>query len=50
MTPQTFTTGRIQDPALRQLMAKMSIREDEGFTQRYPGEYNCRMEITQQPG
>ena len=24
----------------------MAIHEDEEFTRRYPGEYNCRIEIT----
>ncbi len=50
VTPATFTPEGIRDPALRHLIGKMSIRENERFTQKYPAEYNCRLEITQQPG
>ena len=50
VTPVAFTQERIHDPALRKLVGKMSIRENEAFTQKYPGEYNCRMEITEQSG
>ena len=46
VTSASFTDQRIQDPALRTLIGKMAIHEDEEFTRRYPGEYNCRIEIT----
>lgn len=50
ITPNSFTNQRINDPALRQLIAKTSIEEDEDFTRRYPEEYNCRMEVTDKSG
>jgi 2-methylcitrate dehydratase len=46
VTPASFTAERVQDPALRPLIAKMTIDEDTAFTQRFPQEYNCRMEVT----
>lgn len=46
VTPASFTAERVRDPALRPLMAKMTIAEDATFTQRFPQEYNCRMEVT----
>jgi 2-methylcitrate dehydratase len=46
VTPASFTTERVRDPALRPLIAKMSIDEDNDFTQRFPQEGNCRMEVT----
>lgn len=46
VTPASFTAERVQDPALRPLIAKMSIDEDQDFTQCFPQQYNCRMEVT----
>ncbi|MSQ06428.1 MAG: MmgE/PrpD family protein [Dehalococcoidia bacterium] len=50
VTPASFTTQRIGDPALRPLIAKMTIEENPEFTQRYPAEYNCRIEVTTRAG
>jgi len=46
VTPASFTAERVHDPALRPLIAKMTMGEDPTFTQRFPQEYNCRMEVT----
>lgn len=50
VTPASFTPDKIQSPALRQLITKMTIEEDLEFTQRFPGELNCRMEVTSTSG
>jgi 2-methylcitrate dehydratase len=50
VTPGSFTTERIQSPALRQLMSKMTVEEDVEFTQAFPDELNCWMEITTTSG
>ncbi|MEK7815184.1 MAG: MmgE/PrpD family protein, partial [Chloroflexota bacterium] len=50
VTPASFSPQRIQDPALRPLIARMSIEEDPEFTRRYPAEANCRMEVTTRSG
>ena len=50
ITPESFTNQRIDDPALRQLIARTTIEEDKDFTRRYPEEYNCRMEVTDKSG
>jgi 2-methylcitrate dehydratase len=50
VTPASFAPDRIRDPALRQLIAKMTIEEDAEFTERFPGELNCRMEVTSASG
>jgi 2-methylcitrate dehydratase len=50
VTPASFTPDRIHSPALRQLMSKMTIEEDAGFTQAFPDELNCWMEITSRSG
>jgi len=50
VTPASFTNERIQDPAVRQLMSKMTIEEDSEFTERFPDELTCRMEITNTSG
>ena len=50
VTPASFTTDRIHSPALRQLMSKMTIEEDAEFTQAFPKEFNCWMEITSRSG
>jgi 2-methylcitrate dehydratase len=46
----TFNDERIHDPALRTLIAKFTMEEVPNFTQRYPEEYNCRIEITDESG
>jgi 2-methylcitrate dehydratase len=50
ITPASFTSARLQDPAVHRLMAKMTIEEDIDFTQRFPAEYNCHMEVTTTSG
>jgi 2-methylcitrate dehydratase len=50
VTPESFTNDRILSPALRQLISKMTIEEDLEFTQHYPEELNCWMEITSASG
>ena len=50
VTPASFTDQRIHDPALRTLISRMTVQEDEGFTRSYPGEFNCRIEITDRSG
>ena len=50
VTPATFTAASIADPALREIIGKMTIEEDADFTRRYSAEYNCHMEITTKDG
>lgn len=45
VTPNSFTAQRIADPSLRDLMGKMTISEGPGFTEKYPQQYNCRIEV-----
>jgi len=46
----TFTGPRIQDPALRALMRKLTVVEDPDFTRRYPAESCTRIEVTTTAG
>ena len=50
VTPGSFTPQRIADPSLRSLMARMTIVERAEFTENYPQQYNCRIEITSTDG
>ena len=50
VTPASFTPEKIADPALRALMGRMTLTEGPGFTEKYPGQYNCRIEITTRAG
>ena len=50
VTPASFTPEKIADPALRALMGRMTLTEGPGFTEKYPGQYNCRIEITTHSG
>jgi len=50
ISSDTFTAQRIQDPELRTIINKMNIQEDMEFTRKYPGEHNCRIEITGKTG
>lgn len=45
VTPNSFSAQRIADPSLRDLMGKMTMSEGPGFTEKYPQQYNCRIEI-----
>ena len=50
VTPNSFTAQRIADPSLRRLMSRMTMSEGPGFTESYPQQYNCRIEIVLKNG
>ena len=50
VTPGSFTPQRIADPSLRSLMARMTMTEGPGFTENYPDQYNCRIEVVASGG
>jgi 2-methylcitrate dehydratase len=50
VTPASFTRERLQDPAVRQLIARMTVEEDPGFTDRFPEDYPCLLEVTTKTG
>ena len=50
VTPATFAPSRIQDPALRSLIRKLTVVEEPEFTRRYPTESCTRIEVTTTDG
>ena len=50
VTPATFAPLRIQDPALRPLIKKLTVVEEPEFTRRYPAESCTRIEVTTTDG
>ena len=50
VTPGSFTPQRITDATKRATMAKMTLTEDKEFTANYPGQYNCRITVTDRYG
>ena len=50
VTPATFTSASLADPALRTIIGKITIEEDAEFTRRYSAEYNCHLEIATNDG
>ncbi|MCY4417998.1 MAG: MmgE/PrpD family protein [Chloroflexi bacterium] len=50
VTPATFAPDRIADAGLRTIINKMRIDENPEFTERYPQQYNCRMEVIKNNG
>jgi 2-methylcitrate dehydratase len=50
VTPATFAPSRIQDPALRSLIKKLTVVEEPEFTRRYPAESCTRIEVTTTDG
>lgn len=50
VTPATFAPLRLQDPALRPLIKKLTVVEDPEFTRRYPAESCTRVEVTTTSG
>lgn len=50
VTPATFAPDGIADEGLRSIINKMRIEENAEFTERYPAEYNCRIEVIKANG
>jgi 2-methylcitrate dehydratase len=50
VTPASFDQAHLHNPALHDLIAKMSVEEDADFTRRFSEDYLCRMEITTTSG
>ena len=50
VTPATFAPDQIADAGLRTIINKMRIEENPEFTERYPAEYNCRIEVIRNNG
>jgi len=50
VTPATFTPSRVNDQALRSLIARLTVVEEPEFTRRYPAESRSRVEVTTRDG
>ena len=50
VNPGSFTDDRIANPALREIMSRMTLVEEPDFTARYPKEYNCTITLTGRDG
>jgi 2-methylcitrate dehydratase len=50
VTPATFASSRVRDPALRSLIKKLKVVEEPEFTRRYPAESCTRIEVTTTDG
>lgn len=50
ITEKSFSAARIRDPQLSRLLERTTIRERPEYSQRYPREWPCRIEITARGG
>lgn len=50
ITEKSFSARRIRDSLIARLIERTTIRERPDFSQRYPGEWNCRIELTLRGG
>lgn len=50
ITAQSFSARRIRDPLIARLLERTTIRERPEYSQRYPGEWNCRIELAMRGG
>ena len=50
VTPDSFSSQRIQDPQIHSLISRMNVEEDPEYSGRYPEETNCRIEVTTKEG
>ncbi|MFI6347546.1 MmgE/PrpD family protein [Streptomyces sp. NPDC050560] len=50
VTVRSFDPERLADPEVRALLARVTVREDPGFTARWPGEAPCRVTVTTHEG
>jgi 2-methylcitrate dehydratase len=46
VTPSSFDGAHLHSPVVRSLMTKMTVEEEPEFTQRFPEELNCAIEVT----
>jgi 2-methylcitrate dehydratase len=46
VTPASFDDAHLHNAEVRRLMAKMTVEEEPEFTQRFPEELNCTIEVT----
>lgn len=50
VSPASFSAEMIGRPVLHNLIAKMTVEEAPDFTQRYPDQLNCRIEVESMSG
>ena len=50
ITPASFTSERIRDPGVRHLISKITMEEIPEYTNKYPEEFNIRLELTDKSG
>jgi 2-methylcitrate dehydratase len=50
VSESSFDAAHLADPAIRELMTRISVTEDEDFTRRWPGAAPCRLRITTTAG
>ena len=50
VTPESFSDARINDPAVRELMQRIRISENEAFTREYPGKLMTRIDVLTHSG
>src|SRR6185436_19989760 len=50
VTEKTFSNARIRDPRIAALLERTTIRENPDFTQVYPREWPCRIEVRTRGG
>ena len=50
VTPSSFTSQRIRDPVVRQLISRITMQENPEYTQKYPSEFNVSLEVTDKSG
>lgn len=50
LSEASFSPERLSDPRIRDLMARMTIREDAAFTAAHPASWWCRIEVVTRTG
>ena len=50
VTAASFTSQRIHDPGVRQLISRITMQENPEYTEKYPSEFNVSLEVTDKSG
>ncbi len=50
ISAESFREERLRDPRIKDLLAKMTIRENPEFTRSHPASWPCRIEVTTRSG
>lgn len=50
VTSRSFSAERLRDPVVLSLMQRIKVRENRAYSDRFPGDWPCRLQVTLKSG